>query len=663
MFPEQLTQIGTLNLKRCNGHTLTTRLMINKLFNQVDWHPAGLSPSAILIINEFLEPMVIDFDTPTPMILNKSSWSRTCQQKIIDHYSRAARPSRGAIPSNCEAVVFTDIGEMLACYLLDVSTHQAQDRWWWREVIRRWQPGENGVLERIIAQNIRYLPASFGHLTNWGQIQPVLRSLSPDSAARLLSALVQEFGGSSQNLEDLVQKQESEQRIVKSRERTHKQDHRVSPGRDHTRKRIGTQSHGEHPDIDLKQIIPWDCWIPDTVDFHSLKKQQAFLLVTALIIKNRPGILHESSFIESLNKFWEQKDFSKQNKEAAIHAQDQGRSFEFRPDEQKKIIKEITQDDGRVLHKPDQYAGNEMQPQANVEITEMSVEKDSPTNQVLPSGISETEQENKYTTHIGGILYLINLMKQLHLPECFDKDWQLSTQLGAWGILNLIGRGLMGIEGDSFIDDPIWDMFAWLAGGNPEKLPGESFTGTDRYQLPASWWDATSGEQGPLNWTISGETLQIWEEDGFLLLEYPKKDDIQTGEIQVKKGLENYFRENGFHETNLHRTLARKKSSQAPHDKLEGQLTMGLNPDLKWWLARVLPAIRYQLQNLLQQRNGDFLDLTEFFRVPGKIFATDTHIDLVASLENISLPIRQAGLDIDPGWVPDFGRVVKFHFQ
>ena len=41
---------------------------------------------------------------------------------------------------------------------------------------------------------------------------------------------------------------------------------------------------------------------------------------------------------------------------------------------------------------------------------------------------------------------------------------------------------------------------------------------------------------------------------------------------------------------------------------------------------------------------------------------TRTHVDLVTPMDNISLPARRAGLDWDPGWLPDYGRVVQFHF-
>jgi hypothetical protein len=32
-------------------------------------------------------------------------------------------------------------------------------------------------------------------------------------------------------------------------------------------------------------------------------------------------------------------------------------------------------------------------------------------------------------------------------------------------------------------------------------------------------------------------------------------------------------------------------------------------------------------------------------------------------LSAISLPVRKAGLDSNPGWLAAFGRIVTFHFQ
>ena len=48
---------------------------------------------------------------------------------------------------------------------------------------------------------------------------------------------------------------------------------------------------------------------------------------------------------------------------------------------------------------------------------------------------------------------------------------------------------------------------------------------------------------------------------------------------------------------------------------------------------------------------------------PARVFVTSTHVDVVVSLEDVSLPVRLAGLDRDPGWQPLLGRVVLFHFE
>ena len=49
--------------------------------------------------------------------------------------------------------------------------------------------------------------------------------------------------------------------------------------------------------------------------------------------------------------------------------------------------------------------------------------------------------------------------------------------------------------------------------------------------------------------------------------------------------------------------------------------------------------------------------------VPATINYTRSHLDCVFPLAAVNLPVRLAGLDIDPNWVPWLGRVVKFHYR
>jgi hypothetical protein len=47
---------------------------------------------------------------------------------------------------------------------------------------------------------------------------------------------------------------------------------------------------------------------------------------------------------------------------------------------------------------------------------------------------------------------------------------------------------------------------------------------------------------------------------------------------------------------------------------------------------------------------------------PGRVTTTRTHVDILFDLQQADVRVRQAGLDINPGWVPWFGRVVQFHY-
>ncbi|MCI0744225.1 MAG: hypothetical protein L0Y58_02365 [Verrucomicrobia subdivision 3 bacterium] len=47
---------------------------------------------------------------------------------------------------------------------------------------------------------------------------------------------------------------------------------------------------------------------------------------------------------------------------------------------------------------------------------------------------------------------------------------------------------------------------------------------------------------------------------------------------------------------------------------------------------------------------------------PGRVLAKSTHLDLIFDLNQAEMRIRRSGLDLNPGWLPWFGRVVTFHY-
>lgn len=52
----------------------------------------------------------------------------------------------------------------------------------------------------------------------------------------------------------------------------------------------------------------------------------------------------------------------------------------------------------------------------------------------------------------------------------------------------------------------------------------------------------------------------------------------------------------------------------------------------------------------------------ELLSLEADVHYTPSHVDLYAPMTAVRLPVRLAGLDIDPGWLPWLGKVVKFHY-
>lgn len=57
------------------------------------------------------------------------------------------------------------------------------------------------------------------------------------------------------------------------------------------------------------------------------------------------------------------------------------------------------------------------------------------------------------------------------------------------------------------------------------------------------------------------------------------------------------------------------------------------------------------------------LGLVDLTRRQGRVSWTATHVDVGMPLSAVDLRVRRAGLDLDPGWVPWLGQVVRVHYE
>lgn len=93
------------------------------------------------------------------------------------------------------------------------------------------------------------------------------------------------------------------------------------------------------------------------------------------------------------------------------------------------------------------------------------------------------------------------------------------------------------------------------------------------------------------------------------------------------------------------------------------QLLSRANAPLHWQTETLCQARTY-LQNKSLLAPGDASHvLSTYLLEPALLYFTRTHIDVVFSLKQIQMGLRLAGLDQNPGWVPELGRVITFHYE
>jgi hypothetical protein len=56
------------------------------------------------------------------------------------------------------------------------------------------------------------------------------------------------------------------------------------------------------------------------------------------------------------------------------------------------------------------------------------------------------------------------------------------------------------------------------------------------------------------------------------------------------------------------------------------------------------------------------ITVSEIVNRPGRVSLSQTDLDVTLPLDAVDIQIRRSGLDLDPGWLPWLGRVVRFHY-
>lgn len=193
MFFDQITHIDTFRVSTTPEEAAGVRLAAASLLERMDWHIAGVPPSAILMVRRLEDPLPGKFDPSCVSLQVDASWEKAVKKALRTLYDSAIRPSNGILPSNASAVVFKDKSEMFACMALDLAKRRADQVWLWKVPLRRIMGNDLSVF-RLLSQAASLVPAIMAQLSRWDCAMSVVRTLSIAEAEEVIDAVAAAYG-------------------------------------------------------------------------------------------------------------------------------------------------------------------------------------------------------------------------------------------------------------------------------------------------------------------------------------------------------------------------------------------------------------------------------------------------------------------------------------
>jgi hypothetical protein len=596
------------------------RLRTEHLLSGVDLHPRGLSSGAVLIVRKLHGPAPLSVSVL--LQTSQPGWTERLHDQMTALVSTAARPALGSVSSSATSVLFADPAEMLATLTCDLLAGRAWQQWYWQQLLRGVPHAPGPALTAIWSEQAAFVPAALGGYMKMEEAQAAVALLSPTELSRVTYALYESF------------------------------DLPVVDGPRVAGRPVPARPQGSplHVITESSVVPPWQPWLP-SASFPALTPQAEYLLGLALTLYHAPTFARSPKFA-SLATSW-------LNAELATPT----------------IRRSRTLSGGEVITAPtaDLSAYSRQESASAQEWQNVDAPDDTDSAETSPGtatskssadelifGTAKSLPSDGVPIELGGIFYLVNLLTWLNLPGGWDEDGTFAEHFSGWAIVEALARGLLGSIHDRYIGDPIWRILALLDEREPGTAVGANFPQQSSFRLPAKWLQLYGPAEPVWVAMVDDERLLIFDEvGGYLVADVPllgrSPEEVLAMEVET-------YRKDDFSPAGHSPTLAPTQADKSAVGAINRAPTEA--DALNWWLERVLGFVRYLLARALGEPSLDPDGLAEILLCKrGQLLAGRTHIDLHMSMVEINLPIRRAGLDRDPSWVPDLGRIVLFHFD
>jgi hypothetical protein len=603
----------------------------------VDLHPPGLAPAAILVVRRLGEVGPLTPGSPRA----RAHWERALHRALADIAVGAARPADGRIAATADAVCFRDEAELLACLALDLARGQARERWWWQTAIPALPPGRSEALRALLCERARVAPAALFLLADWGAVADVLRALATPDTVTVLETLAAVHGLAAAVVTP------SGERAGGTRDAT-SVEHPAGAGAPAPRawnvtERLDATGAGG------ATVAPWTSLLPVAARTLRLDGARQCLLGVAVAVHRQPMHARSAAFAAEVSRWrWPSS--------AGTHRTDTGGPSPV-TDARLTPGPAVTSD-ARMIGAEGTHAGEADRRRRPVD--RGAVPGAVPLDLEPPSGHARRGEETSADrAAVAGASSARGHDAPPPAPAI--------TGDGAAGTERWLPR-------DGGADQARVDPLAVI----PPGLPAVAGDAEDRAHISSSTAavaaDGAGVSDSPATVASAGEPAEpsrpreneraVFTALGgvlFLVNALPDLDHDLTGGVGAWAVLELIARglldaeAAAWTDDALWPVLAwldGRAPGEAAVAGREGRRRLsGLAAGAEEALARAGDGREgpSKVSYLLQRR--------------GRLYATATHVDLVLPLDGTSIAVRRAGLDLDPGWRADFGRVIQFHYE
>ena len=453
--------------------------------------PAGLPPSAVLIVRRLADPLPGRLRRRAHLPRPHPAWERAARGRLEELLRTAARPGRETVPAGAAAVLFSDRAELLATLATDLVAGRHRERWWWRAVLRDRPEVAGGGLAALLRGELERVPAVLTILHRRRRAVATVETLRPEQALERLHRLLPELGAGSRSGGPPGPSHEPP----------------APPGSDDAL--AGRHDRPRRPELgELVELTgaptpgaaPWSTWWDDRGPRPAGREAHG-LLGVALALHRAPSRARSPAFAAAVHRWWQAGSTGSspapdrpgepggpaRRWPRAAPSGGAGGAGGARPARTARRDPRVSDGPGGA---PSPLPPVRSTPPApgGLRPADRPAEPAAETSAPTPAAAAETpapfpDPEEGVETHLAGIFYLVGVMEDLDLLARLERVLHPADPVAGWGLLALLARALLADDGlppgasadaaprRPWQDDPLWAAFAALDGGEAEA-PG-----------------------------------------------------------------------------------------------------------------------------------------------------------------------------------------------